>query len=155
MTDPTNAERQRRYIARLKARATVTNDAAPGAVSNGEKKELSELRDAVSNAKLEIAALKLEIARWKMAHLALAQAPRRPKPIWTPVKYMQILKCLHPDNSASDGERTEAFKLLEHHKSDLVIGEAEKQARKSAEREREQKAALKRERAAKRAAKKP
>jgi hypothetical protein len=71
MSDPTNAERQRRYIARLKAKA-----AAQGGVSNAAiETELAKLR-------AENAALKAELAKRRgEGHLTRSHREERGRPV--------------------------------------------------------------------------
>jgi hypothetical protein len=134
MADNTNAERQRRYIARLKA------GGAGKPVSNaGAEKKIAELQAEVARLKQRAEAAEAEVVKLKGGVL-LREIERdvhgvsnaKPKPIWTKAQYMQIVKCLHPDriNGVSADELHAALLLLDQFKPRLVMGEAEERTRK-------------------------
>ncbi len=129
MADNTNAERQRRYIARLKA------------VSNaGAEKKIAELQAEVARLKQRAEAAEAEVVKLKGVLFqqverdvdGVSNAKPKPKPIWTKAQYMQIVKCLHPDriNGVSADELHAALLLLDQFKPHLMMGEAEERARK-------------------------
>ena len=91
--DRTNAERQRRYIARLKARAAA-------GVSNATD---ATLRQELAQAKQRIADLERRLQAQPKA------TPRVAMPFQT---MAALAKALHPDHAPSKAEREAAFKLF-------------------------------------------
>jgi len=137
MADNTNAERQRRYIARLKA-----GGAAKPVSNAGAEKKIAELQAEVARLKqrAEAAEAEAEVVKVRAPLFreierdvdGVSNATPKPKPIWTKAQYMQIVKCLHPDriNGVSADELHAACVLLDQFKPRLVMGEAEERARK-------------------------
>ena len=146
--DRTNAERQRRYIAKLKAAA-----AQPQPVTNGK------LDEELAQAKQEISALKAELADTVGARFAPKQRAAKPKAEKPPlppdeardkkikalttenknlkqhILYLlehsrdgsgsmnfatqsAIAKCLHPDRAPSETDRATACRLFTSWKAD-------------------------------------
>jgi hypothetical protein len=113
-----NAERQRRYIARLKEKASVTNDSVTNEVAElkafadqlGRKNaELEEWLDTVTNEVDELLASVTKLER-KNAELK--------RGVITAAQFKVVRKCLHPDivYRLQDEELTkqfnEAFKIF-------------------------------------------
>jgi hypothetical protein len=83
--DRTNAERQRRYIARLKARAAVSNDPPPDRAALGTKIDLTAEPHAIADILAEAMPIdrfeRLAIfMRRKNVALRRVAKPKSPKP---------------------------------------------------------------------------
>jgi hypothetical protein len=85
-----NAERQRRYIERLKAKAAVSN----GTVSN--EKPLSATREQRYQKRID------DLEKHMADAEEIINALSGRKGIFTRSDYRTLLMCLHPDRSASD-----------------------------------------------------
>src|SRR5262245_66057885 len=94
MTDRTNAERQRRYIQRLKAAAAAA--AQPNAELVARDRHIKALNTRVRNLQAQVDELRLALAHGAMNFKTLAA----------------LSKALHPDHVPTDAERAEAFKLF-------------------------------------------
>lgn len=130
MTDSTNAERQRRYIQRLKARASgVSNGPDTGEVaalkkelaqakaqiaaatkpSESHASDLEKLRGELSQAKAKIA----ELAAWEAVAKSMQKAQPRPAGRYalTATDYTLLAKCVHPNIVArfNDSDLAERF----------------------------------------------
>jgi hypothetical protein len=91
---------------------------------------IKSLQNATQNgdaaAQAEFTALKAEIATLKAAdtklrkqHLALTMLFRRDI-LFSPAEFKTILRCLHPDNSASPEIRAQAFDLVRQKEKQLM-----------------------------------
>ena len=121
-----NAERQRRYIARLKEKAAVTND--------GVTNEFMRLKAFVGQLERENATLKEKLAAAKRREDDLLKEVSKlkvdsrfaPKGAMTATQFAAIRKCLHPDTVHRLGDEdltkrfNEAFRTLNGLKSQLV-----------------------------------
>jgi hypothetical protein len=92
MADRTNAERQRRYIAKLKAKAAQAPDDARAEL----RRRQAELRARVGELEYENAALRSQLAN---ALLRIPKRPRTGRAGYMPLRvYTAVVKCLHPDS---------------------------------------------------------
>jgi hypothetical protein len=140
--DNTNAERQRRYIQRLKERAAGVTNAPAAAASAKLQARCTDLERQLADAKARIAQLEQhtpsppepdaaeieqrvreEVAsrvdrerlRYQEAHAQAEMIIAKHRilhGIFEAKDYRAILACLHPDNSASEAKRAKAFDLV-------------------------------------------
>jgi chromosome segregation ATPase len=134
-----NAERQRRrYIARLKGKATVSDESVSNefmrlkAFVRQLERENATLKEKLATVTNEVAGLKASVDKLNLENKSLkgelADAKRRegdlelklraPKSTMTPAQFAAIRKCLHPDTICRLHDEgltkrfEEAFKIL-------------------------------------------
>ena len=129
-----NAERQRRYVARLKEKAGVTNEAAANeftrlkAFADQLERENAALKEKLATVTSEAARLKgkLADAKRREGDLELELKLRAPKSAMTAAQFSAIRKCLHPDtiyrlrDEGVTKQFSEAFKTFNGLRSRLV-----------------------------------
>ena len=123
-----NAERQRRYIARLKEKTAVTNETVTNefmrlkAFAGQLERENATLKEKLATATNEVTRLKASVDKLNLENKALkgklADAKRREGDLelklrapMTATQFDAILKCLHPDtiHRLDDGGLTKRF----------------------------------------------
>src|SRR5262245_51074095 len=106
MSDRTNAERQRRYIARLKAKAAAP--AQPSVTNAVDKARVAELEAENAAFQDEVIRLKTVLESWANV------IKTRESGILAHGQFKLIRSCLHPDsrNSASDEKLAKAFRIF-------------------------------------------
>ena len=133
-----NAERQRRYIARLKEKTGVTNEGVTNefmrlkAFAGQLEHENATLKEKLAAVTNEVARLKASVDKLNLENKALkgklADAKRReePKGTMTATQFNAIMKCLHPDtvhrlhDEGLTKRLNEAFKSFNDLRSRLV-----------------------------------
>ncbi len=132
-----NAERQRRYIARLKEKASATNGNVTNEAVSNEFMRLKAFADQLerenATIKKTLATVTNEVARLKAENKALkgklATAERHSDLLnsaMTAAQFNAILKCLHPDTVYRLNDEwvtkqfNEAFKTVNGLRSQLV-----------------------------------
>jgi hypothetical protein len=125
-----NAERQRRYIARLKEKVAVTNDGVTNefvrlkAFAGQLEHENATLKEKLAAVTNEVTRLKASVDKLNLENKALQL--RAPKGSMTATQFNAILKCLHPDmvhrlhDEGVTKRYNEAFKIFNDLRPRLV-----------------------------------
>lgn len=132
-----NAERQRRFIQRLKS--GVTNGAAPPVTDD---KRVAELERFVTDARQQIADLTQALAesldREEALEKHLKSGARQTDRLMQPAVYRKLLAYIHPDRASDEADKqraTELFSVVSQMRDYLTRSEEEEQAKLAAERQ--------------------